>query len=141
MKKVLTAIAVGALLCVPLAFQSAAAAGGGGRKEQIAHGEYLVKNVAGCPDCHTPMDEKGQFIQSKWLQGTKLFFAPVAPIPNWADTSANIAGLKGWNHEKAVQLMMTGNSPNGQPPRPPMPQYHMNKADAEAVVAYLESLK
>ena len=36
---------------------------------------------------------------------------------------------------------MTGLAPNGQPARPPMPQYKMNRADAEAVVAYLESLK
>jgi hypothetical protein len=62
-------------------------------------------------------------------------------VPNWADTSPNIAGLQGWDHEKAIQLLMTGLAPNGQPARPPMPQYHMNRADAEAVVAYLESLK
>jgi mono/diheme cytochrome c family protein len=110
-------------------------------KQQIAHGEYLVKGVAGCPDCHTPMNEKGEPIQAKWLQGSKLFFAPIAPIPNWADTSPKIAGLEGWDHEKAIQLLMTGLAPNGQPARPPMPQYHMNRADAEAVVAYLQSLK
>jgi hypothetical protein len=77
----------------------------------------------------------------KWLQGTKLPFAPMVPVPNWADTSPNIAGLEGWNHEKAVQFFLTGLAPNGQPARPPMPTYKMNKADAEAVVAYLESPK
>jgi len=140
MKKIVMAVLVGGLLSVPLAFKVSAASGGK-NQAQIARGEYLVKNVAGCPDCHTPMNDKGQFVQEKWLQGTKLFFAPVAPIPNWADTSVNIAGLPGWDHGKAVQLLMTGLAPNGQPARPPMPQYHMNKADAEAVVAYLESLK
>jgi mono/diheme cytochrome c family protein len=123
-----------------VAHNSLAAPAKSASKQQIAHGEYLVK-VAGCPDCHTPTNEKGEFIQEKWLQGTKLFFAPTAPIPNWADTSVNIAGLPGWNHEKAVQYLMTGLAPNGQPARPPMPQYHMNRADAEAVVVYLESLK
>ena len=29
----------------------------------------------------------------------------------------------------------------GQPPRPPVPQYRMNRGDAAAVVAYLKSLK
>ncbi len=133
------AIAVG-VVCIVAAHNSLAAPAKPASKQQIAHGEYLV-GVAGCPDCHTPMNEKGELIQAKWLQGTKLFFAPTAPIPNWADTSVNIAGLPGWDHEKAVQLLMTGLAPNGQPPRPPMPQYHMNRADAEAVVAYLESLK
>jgi len=134
------AIVVGAL-CIVAAHNSLSASGSSASKQQVAHGEYLVKSIAGCGDCHTPMNEKGEPILEKWLQGTKLFFAPIAPIPNWADTSVNIAGLPGWNHEKAVQLLMTGLAPNGQPPRPPMPQYHMNRADAEAVVAYLESLK
>ena len=40
-----------------------------------------------------------------------------------------------------MQFFMTGLAPNGQPARPPMPQYKMNRADAEAVVAYLKSLK
>ncbi len=132
---------VAGVLCVLLVHNSLAAPAKTASKQQIARGEYLVKSVAGCPDCHTPMDEKGEPVQAKWLQGTKLFFAPTVPIPNWADTSVNIAGLEGWNHEKAVQFFMTGLAPNGQPARPPMPQYHMNRADAEAVVAYLESLK
>ena len=59
----------------------------------------------------------------------------------WADTAPNIAGLEGWDTEKAVQLLMTGKDPSGQPPRPPMPQYRMSRGDAAAVVAYLKSLK
>ena len=100
-----------------------------------------MKVIGQCGDCHTPMNEKGEYVQGKWLQGTKLTFASTVPVPNWADTSVNIAGLQGWDHEKAIQFFMTGLAPNGQPARPPMPQYHMNRADAEAVVAYLESLK
>ncbi len=80
-------------------------------------------------------------MQDKWLQGAKLTFAPTVPMPVWADTSANIAGLPGWDHAQAVKFFMTGLAPNGQPARPPMPQYHMTKADAQSVVAYLESLK
>ena len=132
---------VGGALCVVAAHNGLGAPGKSASKQQIAHGEYLVKGVAGCPDCHTPMNEKGEPIQAKWLKGTKLTFAPTVPVPNWADTSPNIAGLQGWDHEKAIQLLMTGLAPNGQPARPPMPQYHMNRADAEAVVAYLQSLK
>ena len=77
----------------------------------------------------------------KWLQGKKLEFGPLFPIPFWADTAPNIAGLPGWDTEKAVEFLMTGLAPNGQPARPPMPAYHMNRADAQAVVAYLKSLK
>jgi mono/diheme cytochrome c family protein len=111
------------------------------KQRQIAHGEYLVKAIGQCGDCHTPMDAKGEFVPGKWLQGKKLDFAATVPMPVWADTSPNTAGLPGWNHEKAVQFFMTGLAPNGQPARPPMPMYKMNRADAEAVVAYLQSLK
>jgi mono/diheme cytochrome c family protein len=121
---------------------SVAASGkSGSKQQQIAHGEYLVKAIGQCGDCHTPMNEKGEFVPGKWLQGKKLEFASIVPMPVWADTSPNIAGLPGWNHEKAVQFFMTGLAPNGQPARPPMPMYKMNRADAEAVVAYLQSLK
>jgi len=134
-------LVVAVLGLLAIALSGWAAPGKTATKQQIAHGEYLVKGVAGCADCHTPTDEKGAPVVAKWLQGTKLIFAPTVPIPNWADTAPDISGLEGWDHEKAVQLLMTGLAPGGQPARPPMPQYHMNRADAEAVVAYLESLK
>lgn len=108
---------------------------------QITRGEYLVKGIGQCGDCHTPFTFTGGFVMDKWLQGKKLEFGPLVPIPFWADTSPNIAGLPDWDSEKAVQFFMTGLAPNGQPARPPMPAYHMNRADAEAVVAYLKSLK
>ena len=78
---------VGAALSVVAAQNSLSAPAKSVSKQQIAHGEYLVKGIAGCSDCHTPMNEKGEPVQEKWLQGTKLFFAPTVPIPNWADTS------------------------------------------------------
>ena len=131
-----------ALLAITIVDHSAAASGKSGPKQQqIAHGEYLVKAIGQCGDCHTPMNEKGEFVPGKWLQGKKLDFAATVPMPVWADTSPNIAGLPGWDREKAVQFFMTGLAPNGQPARPPMPMYKMNRADAEAVVAYLQSLK
>jgi mono/diheme cytochrome c family protein len=110
-------------------------------QSQIARGEYLVKAVGQCGYCHTPLTLTGGYVMDKWLQGKRLEFAPLIPIPIWAETSPNIAGLPGWETEKAVQFFMTGLAPNGQPARPPMPAYKMNRADAEAVVAYLQSLK
>ena len=107
---------------------------------KIARGKYIVEGVGLCNDCHTPMDEKGQPIPGKALKGAPTAFKPVAPIPNWAEKSPNIAGLPGWEDADAVKFLMTGIAYNGLPPRPPMPPYRMNKEDAEAVVAYLRSL-
>jgi hypothetical protein len=36
---------------------------------------------------------------------------------------------------------MEGITADGRQPNPPMPRFRMNRADAEAVVGYLKSLK
>ena len=139
--RMILAMAAVLLAMTVASHSSAAQSKSGAKQKQIAHGEYLVKAIGQCGDCHSPMNAKGEFIPGQWLQGKKLEFASIVAMQVWADTSPNIAGLPGWNHEKAVQFFMTGLAPNGQPARPPMPQYKMNRADAEAVVAYLQSLK
>jgi len=40
-----------------------------------------------------------------------------------------------------VKLLTTGIWKTGKPLRPPMPRFQMTRADAEAVVAYLKSVK
>ncbi len=107
---------------------------------QIARGKYLVDNVAKCVDCHSQLNEKGEPVPGKELRGATLMFKPVAPMPVWADKAPNIAGLRGWEDEDAVKFLMTGLAYNDLPARPPMPQYRMNKEDAQAIVAYLKSL-
>lgn len=107
---------------------------------QIARGKYLVENVAKCGECHSQLDEKGEPIPGKELRGATLTFKLITPIPVWADKAPNIAGLRGWEEEDAVKFLMAGLAYNDLPARPPMPQYRMNKEDAQAVVAYLKSL-
>jgi hypothetical protein len=106
----------------------------------IARGRYLVESTGLCQDCHTPRNEKGEFIKEEWLKGATLSFKPIGQMPVWADKSVNIAGLPGWDKDAAIKFMMTGIGPNDLPPRPPMPGYRFNRPDAEAVVAYLKSL-
>src|ERR1044071_5871498 len=102
---------------------------------KIARGKYLVHSVAHCGKCHSEHDAKGEPIASKELRGGALDFKPVKPTPNWADKAPNIAGLRGWEDADAVKFFMTGLAYNDLPARPPMPEYKMNKEDAEAVVA------
>jgi mono/diheme cytochrome c family protein len=138
MKKrmVILGLAAGCLVLVGLGW-----AADKSNAKQIARGEYLVKAIGQCGDCHSPMNQRGEFIPGQWLHGKKLEFKSIEPMPVWADTSPNIAGLPGWNRDVAIKFLMTGLAPDDQPARPPMPQYHMERADAEAVVAYLQSLK
>jgi mono/diheme cytochrome c family protein len=106
----------------------------------VERGRYLVEQVGMCGDCHTPHDEKGEPIRAKLLQGASLPFKPAVPMPVWADTAPNIAGLPGWEDPAAVKYLMTGLAHNGSPARPPMPRYRFSQEDAAAVVAYLRSV-
>lgn len=107
---------------------------------QIERGKYLVDGVGKCSDCHTPFTDKGMPDESKLLQGAPIMFKPTVEIP-WAEVAPGIAGLPMLSQKDAVAFLMTGKMPDGSMPRPPMPQYRLNKADAEAVVAYLKSLE
>lgn len=144
MRFVFGSIAAGLLslaIALPGSAQVATHAVQTANKAQIAHGEYLVKGLAGCGDCHTPMNDRGEPMPGQWLKGSKLSFGPLVPFPGWAAASPDIAGLNGWSRKNAIRLLMTGMNASGQRPRPPMPQYRMNHTDAAAVVAYLKSLK
>ncbi len=140
MKKIIFAGAAALAVVVCVGAQSSAApkktddAGA-----QVARGKYLVEKIGMCADCHTQMTEKGPDM-SKHLQGAMLPFKPTVPVPDWAERSANIAGLKGWSDEEAVKFLTTGVDPNGKHARPPMPTYRYNKRDAQAITAYLKSL-
>jgi mono/diheme cytochrome c family protein len=106
----------------------------------IAHGKYLVNNVAGCADCHSPRNERGEEIAGRELQGAPLSFQPTHPVPGWVAVGPPIAGLEGWTESEAVHFLMTGLDRSNKRAGPPMPQYRLSRRDAAAVVAYLKSL-
>jgi mono/diheme cytochrome c family protein len=138
MKKLLCSIAALALLVPMLAGQkrkihTPAAVG-------VIRGKYLVEQVGLCGDCHTPRNDKGEFVNEQWLKGAILDFKPIAPVPVWVDKAPAIAGLPGWEKDAAIRFLMTGVAQNGLPSRPPMPQFRFNVQDAQAIVAYLKSL-
>lgn len=129
-----------AAIAVAMYFVPAQAAGPAAKAAVIARGKYLVEDSGQCQDCHTPRNEKGEFVKEKWMKGGMLVFKPAVPMPVFAEKSSNIAGLPGWTDEQAVKFFMTGIAFNELPARPPMPQYRFNRPDAEAIVAYLQSL-
>jgi mono/diheme cytochrome c family protein len=108
---------------------------------QLSRGKYLVEQVGMCGDCHSPRNERGQFVKEQWLAGSPLGFKPMAPIPGWVEVAPGIAGLPGWNEKDAVAFLSTGKGLNGKTAGPPMPEFRFTQSDAAAVVAYLKSLK
>jgi mono/diheme cytochrome c family protein len=109
----------------------------------IQHGEYLVSRVAHCSDCHTPRDAKGEFDNSKLLQGTSLGVVPKQKTDAWADESPDITGdgLAGeWSEDEMIKFFTSGVNPQGDKPTPPMPIFHLHEKDARAITLYLKSL-
>lgn len=109
-------------------------------KSDIERGRYLVEEVAKCGECHTPRNAAGELDRQAWLQGASIWIEPVRPIRDWADRAPAIAGLPGLTDEEAERVLEKGTGPEGETLRPPMHIYHMNHADAKAIVAYLNSL-
>lgn len=113
--------------------------------DKIAQGKYLVDEVAKCGDCHTPMTEDGKVDTSRWMKGSTLPFAPIGNIPDWHKTAPDLTSsgrlFTRWKEEGLVKFLTTGVGPNGHAADPPMPAYKLKQDDAEAIVAYLKTLK
>ncbi|MCX6953561.1 MAG: c-type cytochrome [Verrucomicrobia bacterium] len=106
----------------------------------LKRGEYLVEKVGMCADCHSPRNQRGEFIREAYLGGTTLPFSPTVPMPAWAPASSPIAGLPTMTDDQAVVFLTTGKRPDGSASRPPMPEFRFSEDDARAVTAYLRSL-
>lgn len=120
-----------AKLPVPAAHESA----------DVVRGEYLVRGVGLCADCHSQRNADGKFDESTWLLGAAIPFKPTIEMPAWAEVAVPIAGLPTIpTDEEAVAFLMEGKRADGRVPRPPMPEFRMDRRDAQDVVAYLRSL-
>ena len=114
-------------------------------EKEVAYGKYLAEEVAKCQDCHTPKSATGELDKTKWLKGATLDFQPVTPIERWHKTSPDITPSgrlwQRWGEKAVLEYLQTGLTPKGKPADPPMPAYKLTKADAEAMLEYLKSLK
>ncbi|HXA66896.1 MAG TPA: c-type cytochrome [Bryobacteraceae bacterium] len=107
----------------------------------IERGKYIVESVAMCERCHTPRDENGNPERSNWLKGGPVQLKQTYPTPTWAEREPRIAGAPPGTDEQFITLLTTGISRTGAPPNLPMPPFRMTRQDAEAVLAYLKSLR
>ena len=92
-------------------------------------------------------------LQSNWDFGSgstnamryTLNVQPVGEIKGWHKAAPDlIPGSRlweRWQEKGLLDFLINGKAPNGRPAGPPMPTYTMTREDAEAVVAYLKSLK
>lgn len=106
----------------------------------VAQGKYLVHHVAQCVQCHTPRDTDGQMKSTRLLAGAAIPVQAPANTAPWATESASIAGLENYDRSFVIYLLTHGQRPDGSNPKHPMPRFQLTPSDAQAVVAYLESL-
>ena len=109
--------------------------------QDVNRGKYLVEEVAKCPECHTPRNENHELDPDRWLQGATIWIQPAFKTTNWADFAPALAGLANYTDDQVEQVLEKGQGASGRGPiQPPMHIYHLNHADAKAIIAYLRSL-
>lgn len=136
---------IAALLLVPVVASRSTAAQDAKRApaasaDQISRGKYIVEDVAMCGNCHTPRLGNGQLDRSRWLAGAPVPYLPAQPRSDWPIVAPRLAGSPPATSTGMITLLTTAVWTDGRELRDPMPHFHMTRADAEAVVAYLKSL-
>jgi mono/diheme cytochrome c family protein len=94
-----------------------------------------------CELCHTPRDQHGNPERGNWLKGGPVPLHPAYSAPDWPLMEPKIGGGPPGTDAEFIRLMTTGISRTGSPPKAPMPPFRFTRADAEAVLAYLKSLR
>jgi mono/diheme cytochrome c family protein len=105
-----------------------------------ARGKYIVTEVAKCGNCHTPRTQDGGLDYNRWLAGGPVPYLPAQPGQDWPLLCPRIGGLPPASDAQMITLLTTGIWTTGKPLRSPMPEFHMTRVDAEAVLAYLKSI-
>lgn len=106
----------------------------------VARGKYIVEGLSRCGQCHTPRDSNGNPEAGEALEGAAVWLKSAEPVEDWPLKAPRIAGIPPGTDADMIKLLTTGIWSDGKPLRPPMPQFRMTEADAEAVVAYLKTL-
>lgn len=114
-------------------------------QDPVQYGKYLVNEIGKCQDCHSPRNSEGKIDEARYMKGAVLDFAPLQPVKDWHKTSPDLTPSgrlwQRWGDEGMRKYLVTGLTPKGSPAGPPMPTYKLKPADAEAIVAYLKTLK
>jgi mono/diheme cytochrome c family protein len=117
----------------------------GAAESLVQRGKYLV-TFGGCNDCHTPGYFFGKPDMTRYLGGSDVGFAipglGVFVGPNL--TPDKQTGLGNWTRQQIVTAFTTGKLPTGRILAPTMPWRafsHLSEGDAQAIAAYLQSLK
>ena len=106
----------------------------------LERGEYLVRGIAGCGNCHTPLGPEGP------VMGQELAGRLVERIPAFTAIAPNItpaSRIKDWSDAELGRAIREGIRPDGTIIGPPMPfgMYRgLSDSDVDAMVAFLRTI-
>ena len=110
-----------------------------GAQGDVERGEYLVRGIMGCGNCHTPLGPDG-FVMEQELGGriVEKTDAFTAFAPN-ITPGGRVAG---WSDAELARAIREGLRPNGEIIGPPMPfavYRHISDDDLASIVAFLRT--
>ena len=106
----------------------------------VQRGDYLVNSILNCGGCHTPRGPGGA---DKPFAGGNLFETPGFKVYTSNLTPDKETGLGNWTAEQIKNAIMKGVRPDGTVLAVMPTAYYtvLTPRDADAIVAYLRSLK
>ena len=117
--------------------------------DKVAYGGYLVE-IAGCAECHTPVDSNHNTIAEQRLSGGQEFLFPNGMIARSANLTPDATGTGGWAEAQFIEkFKVYADGAPHVPVKPgdfntPMPWQAysgMTRDDLGAIFAYLQSVK
>jgi mono/diheme cytochrome c family protein len=128
---------------IRLVFVAAAIAAGASSalaQSPAQRGEYLVNSILNCGGCHTPRGPAGA---DKPFAGGNVFETPAFKVYTSNLTPDKETGLGNWTAEQIKAAIMKGVRPDGTVLAVMPTAYYtvLTPTDADAIVAYLRSLK
>lgn len=128
----------GTVLAIGLALAATAALA----ESPLERGTYLMRAVAACGNCHTPMGPDGPLPGMELAGGMVIEMDPfTARVPNI--TPDRETGIGAWTDAQIATAIREGRRPDGSLIGPPMAfalYRDISDADIQAIVAYLRSV-
>ncbi len=110
----------------------------------LERGNYLMKSIVACGNCHTPQTPKGpnreMELAGQFLIEVKGAFKAFAPNI----TPDKETGIGNWTDQQIINAIREGKRPDGTIIGPPMPiglYRDLSDRDTKAIVAYLRQVK
>ncbi len=109
--------------------------------DPVKRGAFLV-TMAGCKDCHNPMNDKGEFLPGMELAGGQVFEGPWGRVAS-ANLTPDPSGIPYYDEPLFLQALRTGYvRARALNQIMPWPHYGgMTDDDLKAIFAYLKTVK